>query len=351
MESYIWFGIGACLVQSGLFSGLNLALLGISRLQLVVEAKSGNEDAIRILALREDSNFLLTTILWGNVAVNCLLTLLSESALAGAGGFLFSTVGITLVGEIAPQAYFSRNAMRIGAALTPFIRFYQKVLYPVAKPTALVLDWWLGSEEILYFRERELREVISHHMDAENADLEETEGRGVLNFLKMDDLPVSEEGEPIDPASIVSLPIAVDLPVFPAYEGVPGDAFLRTIHASGRKWVVVTDSDEVPRLVLDSDAFLRDAMFSETPPDPYRYCHRPIVVRDGKTPLGTVMRKWSVEPESKEDDVIDTDVILVWGNDRRIITGADLLGRLMRGIARKRSASTAEQAGRIIAEV
>ena len=48
--------------------------------------------------------------------------------------------------------------------------------------------------------------------------------------------------------------------------------------------------------------------------------------------------------------MIDTDVIIVWGDERRIITGADLLGRLMRGIARKRRASTAVKAGRVIAQ-
>ena len=32
--------------------------------------------------------------------------------------------------------------------------------------------------------------------------------------------------------------------------------------------------------------------------------------------------------------MIDRDLILFWGQERRIITGADLLGRLLRGIAR-----------------
>jgi len=348
MEAWIWVGIAACLVQSGLFSGLNLALLGLSRLQLEVEAKAGSQSAAKILALRSDSNFLLTTILWGNVGVNCLLTLLSDSVLAGVGAFLFSTVGITLVGEIAPQAYFSRNAMRIGAVLVPFIRLYQKILYPVAKPTAILLDRWLGEEEISYFRERELREVIRHHMEAEGSDLQKTEGRGVLNFLVLDDLPVSEEGEAVDPASVIALPVAVDLPVFPDYGGSPEDPFLLSLQASGRKWVIVTDSEGEPRLVLDADGLLREAMFAPLPPDPYRFCHRPLVVRDAKTPLGTVMRRLHVEPESKGDDVIDWDVILVWSDEqRRIITGADLLGRLMRGIAWTKRPSKVERAGRV----
>ena len=36
------------------------------------------------------------------------------------------------------------------------------------------------------------------------------------------------------------------------------------------------------------------------------------------------------------DDVIDDDLILIWGKEeKRIITGSDILGRLMRGIARR----------------
>ena len=50
------------------------------------------------------------------------------------------------------------------------------------------------------------------------------------------------------------------------------------------------------------------------------------------TPLGDVIGRMKVKAEHPEDDVIDNDLILVWGNEKRIITGADLLGRLLRGI-------------------
>jgi len=33
------------------------------------------------------------------------------------------------------------------------------------------------------------------------------------------------------------------------------------------------------------------------------------------------------------DDVIDDDLILIWFKEKRVITGADILGRLLRGIA------------------
>jgi metal transporter CNNM len=37
------------------------------------------------------SNLTLATVLWGNVTINVLLTLLSDSVLAGLGAFAFST--------------------------------------------------------------------------------------------------------------------------------------------------------------------------------------------------------------------------------------------------------------------
>ena len=68
----------------------------------------GNRDASVLLDLRKDLNLTLATVLWGNVTINVLLTLLSDSVLAGVGAFVFSTVVITLFGEIIPQAYSSR---------------------------------------------------------------------------------------------------------------------------------------------------------------------------------------------------------------------------------------------------
>lgn len=112
------------------------------------------------MALRNDSNFLLSTILWGNVGINVLLTLLSDSVLMGASSFLFSTIAITIIGEITPQAYFSRNALKMASMLSPLIKFYQFLFYFVAKPTGLILDAWLGKEGITYFAESELRGIF-----------------------------------------------------------------------------------------------------------------------------------------------------------------------------------------------
>jgi hypothetical protein len=190
---WLWLGVAACIVQSAIFAGLNLAVFSLSPLRLQLNADGGNADAARVLALRKDSNDVLTTVIWGSVSTNVLLTLLSNSVLAGLEAFFFSAVVITLLGEIIPQAYFSRNALWITARFLPFLNFYRVVLFPIAKPTALLLDWWLGKEAIAYLREREVRSLILRSAGS-GGDIGRLEAIGARNFLDLDDIAVTEEG-------------------------------------------------------------------------------------------------------------------------------------------------------------
>lgn len=329
---WIWLGIIVCIALSALFSGLNLAIFSLSQLRLQIEADGGDKDATRVLELRRNSNQVLATVVWGNVGINVLLTLLSNSVLAGFGSFFFSAVVITLFGEIAPQAYFSRNALRVTAQFLPFLGFWRVALFPVAKPTAMVLDWWLGVDGISYLRERDLRALVARAA-ASGGDISKLEATGVRNFLDIDDLLVTEEGEPIHPQSIISLPLAAGRCVLPSFGHSPDDPFLQRVNASRKKWIIVTDLNNEPAFVLDANRFLRDVLFSETDRNWTGCWHRPVIVRNMQTRLGDVIGCLRVVPERPDDDVIDNDLILVWGSQRRVITGSDLLGRLLRGIA------------------
>jgi len=331
-EWLVWLGIALCISQSAMFSGLNLALFGISRLRLEVEAASGNKAARRILHFRQDANFLLTTILWGNVAANVLLTLLSDSVLAGVSAFLFSTVFITFFGEITPQAYFSRNALLTGSLLAPLLRVYQLLLYPVAKPTALILDGLLGKEGVSYFRERDIRTLIQKHIDADESDIDRLEGVGAMNFLALDDLMVTQEGEPVDPLSVIVLPHYDSYPVFPDFTAHTDDPFISAVNASGKKWVIITDSTDEPSLVLNANEFLRAVFFEDKPVSARHYCHHPVVVRDTRLLLGSVLSRLIVAGKEAPEDPIKHDLVLVWAEQRRVITGSDILGRLLRGV-------------------
>lgn len=341
-----WLGIVLCLSQSAMFSGLNLAFFSLGRLRLEAVAEQGNEGAKRILNLRKDSNFLLCTILWGNVSVNVALTqLITNASLPLWMAFAFSTVGITFFGEIAPQAYFSRHSLTVASRLAPIIRIYQFVLYPFAKPSAIILDAWIGPEGPNFMRERDIEIILDKHIREEASEIGETEGKGALNFLDLDDRKVSFEGQPIDPQTIHTFPVRLDLPILPQYSEKGSDAFINALKTNDKKWRVIVDEEtNEPLLVLEAEAYVY-AIFSEQPElDIYDHCHRPIIVTDEETTLDQVLEKLKVEAEHGEDFVVDDDVILFWADEnKRIITGADILGRLLKGIVQHNVAEEEEE--------
>ncbi|MEM9444913.1 MAG: DUF21 domain-containing protein [Verrucomicrobiota bacterium] len=338
-EHIIWVSIFLCLSQSAIFSGLNIGLFSLSKLSLEARAQSGSKEARKILSLRSNSNKLLATILWGNVSANCLLTMLSDSVLAGVAAFCFSTIAITIIGEILPQAYFSRYALKIGYILAPLISFYTILLYPIVKLTTLFLDRLLGQEGPVYFREKDLHFILKRHTEEEGTDIGAVEGIGAMNFLKLDDIPVSKEGEVLHSKSIISLPTKKGIVFFPEITMEFDDPFLKQVNASGMPWVVITDYKNDPKLVLDADGLMRD-IISQKQRRPFFHCHKPIVVTDSAKTLEDIISKLHVHKTHAEDDVIDHDIILYWGKtEKRIITGADILGRLLRGIVQGKTIS------------
>ncbi len=86
----IWLAILVAVAHAAMFSGLNLAVFSLSRLRLEIEASTGNASAATVRELRRNSNFTLATILWGGVATDVLITLLSKSVLSGILAFVTS---------------------------------------------------------------------------------------------------------------------------------------------------------------------------------------------------------------------------------------------------------------------
>lgn len=332
-DALIWLGIAFCISQSALFSGSNIAVFSLSRLRLEAAAAAGDMSASSALDLRRDANFTLVTILIGNVAINVLLTMLADSVLAGVLAFLFSTVVITALGEIGPQAYFSRNALRAVALFAPVLRFYRILLWPLAKPTALLLDAWVGTETVPWFRERELHDILRYHADNTGSEVGRVEAIGATNFLALDDLVVRDQGRELDPRSILQLPFDAAGPVFPAVRRSPDDPFLRRITASRKKWIVLVDAAEQPRLLLNANAFLRDFVALGLDVAPGGYCHRPAVAT---RPTETLDRALGLLATHREADAgHDETVVLLWSpKEKRVITGSDVLRCLLSGMGK-----------------
>lgn len=144
------FVAAVLLCFSALFSGLTLGVMGLDKSSLHVIMESGGEverdQAKRIMAVRTDGNLLLVTLLLGNVAVNSLISILTAELTSGAVGFALSTVLIVMLGEVLPQAACSRHGLALGAKFVPLVRVIVALLFPISKPIALGLDYWLGEE-------------------------------------------------------------------------------------------------------------------------------------------------------------------------------------------------------------
>ena len=134
---------------SGTFSGLNLGLLGldVKNLELICKGPFANDDEARdaeyarkILPIRRKGNYLLCTILLGNVTVNSALAILMGDLTSGVTGLLVSTAIITLFGEIIPQAVCSRYALIVGAHTTWLIWFFMALTFPISFPISAILE-------------------------------------------------------------------------------------------------------------------------------------------------------------------------------------------------------------------
>lgn len=330
-EALIWAGIILCMSQSALFSGSNLAVFSLSRLRLEAAASTGDVNAKLVLGLREDANRTLVTILVGNVAVNVLLTLLADSVFAGLAAFLFSTVVITLVGEIIPQAYLTRHALRSIVFLSPLLRFWRFILWPVAKPIALALDRWIGREVIPWFGEQELQSILRYHARGSESEIGAIEAAGAINVLAMDDLLVRNVGKQLKEEDTIPLEFRGDRPTFPNFRRSNDDPFVLRLARSGRRWVVIADRSDEPRLALDADRLLRDALLAREDILPDAYCHAPMILRNPEVKLDTVLSRLTERRQRGEDE---EEVILLWTSaERWIVTGDDLLCYLTQEVA------------------
>ncbi len=176
------------LMLSGLFSGLNLGLMALDPTELKVVANCGGpreqKYAKKILPVRQHGNYLLCTLLLGNVLVNSSLTILLDT-LAGSGliAVIASTAGIVIFGEIVPQSICSRHGLAIGSRTLILTKLFMLITFPASYPVSKLLDFILGEELGTIYNRKQLLEMIK--VTAEHNDLAGDEMNiisGVLNY-------------------------------------------------------------------------------------------------------------------------------------------------------------------------
>ncbi|XP_075950402.1 metal transporter CNNM4 [Anarhichas minor] len=154
------------LVLSGMFSGLNLGLMALDPMELRIVQSCGTDkersDARKIEPIRSKGNYLLCSLLLGNVLVNTTLTILLDDMIgSGLGAVVASTIGIVIFGEIVPQALCSRHGLAVGANTIMVTKFFMFLTFPVSFPVSKLLDVLLGQEIGTVYNREKLVEMLN----------------------------------------------------------------------------------------------------------------------------------------------------------------------------------------------
>uniref|UniRef100_A0A8B9JP21 Metal transporter n=1 Tax=Astyanax mexicanus TaxID=7994 RepID=A0A8B9JP21_ASTMX len=188
--------IAMLLCLSGMFSGLNLGLMALDPMELRIVQNCGTERernyAKYIEPVRSQGNYLLCSLLLGNVLVNTTLTILLDD-IAGSGliAVVASTIGIVIFGEIMPQAICSRHGLAVGANTIFLTKFFMILTFPASYPVSKLLDHVLGQEiGTVYNREKllEMLRVTDPYNDLVKEELNIIQGALELRTKTVEDV-------------------------------------------------------------------------------------------------------------------------------------------------------------------
>ena len=141
LDTAFWITSGAILallVLSAFFSGSETALTAASRGKLKARAEKGDKGADQALAITDDNERLIGSVLLGNNLVNILAASLATALftrLFGESGVALATLVMTLLvlifAEVLPKTYAITNAEAAASRTAPIISVVIRVFSPV----------------------------------------------------------------------------------------------------------------------------------------------------------------------------------------------------------------------------
>lgn len=152
-----------CIITAAFAAGLTMGLVSIDdfEMKLLMTTRKGKcqsdeqreklvEDksaAKSLLPILKSHHLLLVTLLLLNSIANEALPIFLDEILPSWAAVLVSVTCVLFFGEILPSAVFTGpSQLRMASTMAPCVRCLMVVLYPIAKPIALVLDRCIGHE-------------------------------------------------------------------------------------------------------------------------------------------------------------------------------------------------------------
>ena len=197
----LWVALVILVGFSAFFSASETAFSSLNQIRLKSRAEDGDSSAARVLAMAEQYDKLLSTILIGNNIVNIAAasigTILFTQMLGAERGATVSTIVLTIIvlifGEVTPKSLAKEMPEKVATAVSPFLVLLMALMTPL---TWLFTQWkkllghFVHSGEADAITEGELMTMVS---EAENdGELTDRESELIRSAIEFDDVEVEE---------------------------------------------------------------------------------------------------------------------------------------------------------------
>ena len=197
----LWVALVVLVAFSAFFSASETAFSSLNQIRLKSRAEDGDSSAARVLAMAEQYDKLLSTILIGNNIVNIAAasigTILFTQMLGAERGATVSTIVLTIIvlifGEVTPKSLAKEMPEKVATAVSPFLVLLIALMTPL---TWLFTQWkkllgrFVHSGETDTITEGELMTMVS---EAENdGELTDRESELIRSAIEFDDVEVEE---------------------------------------------------------------------------------------------------------------------------------------------------------------
>ena len=197
----LWVALVILVGFSAFFSASETAFSSLNQIRLKSRAEDGDSSAARVLAMAEQYDKLLSTILIGNNIVNIAAasigTILFTQMLGAERGATVSTIVLTIIvlifGEVTPKSLAKEMPEKVATAVSPFLVLLMSLMTPL---TWLFTQWkkllghFVHSGEADTITEGELMTMVS---EAENdGELTDRESELIRSAIEFDDVEVEE---------------------------------------------------------------------------------------------------------------------------------------------------------------
>ncbi len=197
----LWAALVILVGFSAFFSASETAFSSLNQIRLKSRAEDGDSSAARVLAMAEQYDKLLSTILIGNNIVNIAAasigTILFTQMLGAERGATMSTIVLTIIvlifGEVTPKSLAKEMPEKVATAVSPFLVLLMALMTPL---TWLFTQWkkllghFVHSGEADTITEGELMTMVS---EAEtDGELTDRESELIRSAIEFDDVEVEE---------------------------------------------------------------------------------------------------------------------------------------------------------------